>query len=406
MEAAVTDQKVAARAALRGFVGPLRPYQVSGWAFKPSAADEHLWIEVLLDGLSIGRAEASVYYRHLEQAGIGEGDHGFVANVDRQLPLDAPDRVQVRATSADGATLSLPFGKPPPATAPSPPQKMPVKQAPGFRFPNSDPAQRPVFIFGAARSGTSAMAQALNGYTRYVGPNEGHLLDLLPLLLTTVDGHYERRKGEVLTPLTLIAQAPQSYMRDAVRHGFVELTRTLFPGGYWLDKTPRPEMTASAPDLLRVWPEARFIYMKRRAIENLDSRQRKFPAATFRQHCEDWVRNMTAWEAVRGDLAGCAVEIDQMTLAREPHVAIEALATLLTLNQKELHLLTQALTLDRPERTSERFGISMSLAQVQWDEAAREAFSAICQPTMQRFGYSEDAMYFLPGRETEALRYL
>lgn len=45
----------------------------------------------------------------------------------------------------------------------------------------------------------------------------------------------------------------------------------------WVDKTPDPRMIKCVPRLKRAWPNAKFIFVKRRGIENLESRIKKFP---------------------------------------------------------------------------------------------------------------------------------
>jgi hypothetical protein len=70
-----------------------------------------------------------------------------------------------------------------------------------------------------------------------------------------------------------------------------------------------------------LWPNARFIFIKRRVIENVLSRQRKFPEDTTERHYSDWTAVMTAWLAVHGMLAAAALEIEHRQLVPEPDAA-------------------------------------------------------------------------------------
>lgn len=201
----------------------------------------------------------------------------------------------------------------------------------------------------------------------------------------------------------MIAAAPQAFLAEAVRYGFVALAQALFPSGFWLDKTPRPEMTLAAPTLLRIWPNARFVFMRRRAFENIESRRRKFPRIDFYDHSVGWAESIAAWEAVRPALAGRALEIDQFALSREPERATQALATLLELDAAERARLAQALSVERPERTSARFAELYEPEELEWTAEQWEVFDEVCAPTLDRLGYSRSRDYFLPGREGQAL---
>ena len=383
---------------IKGFIGPFRDFQVSGWAFDPAAPDESLSICVEVDDENIGTTTASLFFDHLAKAGIGKGNHGFVFNADQHLPVETPDRIKVVARSQSGGTARLTFSSPPlsPASSSAGATQSLTKPTLLFQAASTDMAQHPVFVFGSARSGTSAVAQALTRNTRYVGHGEGHLLDLLPTLLNTVSSHYAGRYEEWASGInTMIAAVPQDFILDAIRHGFVELARTMFPSGFWLEKTPRPEMTRAAPVLLNVWPDARFIYMKRRAFENIESRRRKFPAINFETHCAGWTDSIVAWETVRTELADRAIEIDQLVLSREPGLVTETITTFLSLTEVERRRLEQALTVDQPERTSDRFAQTYDPGDLPWTAEQRDLFHENCSDAMRLAGYSETEDYFL-----------
>ena len=390
----------AARSAslIRGFTGSLRPFQIRGWAYEPSRPGEHVRVEARLDGELLGTTTASQFAEHLLRAGIGGGDHAFVFNTDRLLPVDAPDRVEVRALPENGPPIPLAYAKATRAgsgrTHAPEPNRLP--EGGTLDFAMADATQRPVFVLGSARSGTSAMAQALNSATRYKGFGEGHLLDMLPDLLRAVREHYQHRAGKKRLP-TLLAAVPQAQSEAVIAQGFAQLMRGLYPSGCWMDKTPGPDMTRAAPSLRQVWPEARFIHMRRRGIENVNSRRRKFPGRSFREHCDDWIESVTAWESARPLLAGVALEVDQLVLAREPDRVVQVLAPFLSLDANEEGRLRQALATDRPERTSPVFGRPLALADLSWSTEERGLFHDVCGTVMQKLGYALTDDYFLPG---------
>ncbi len=74
--------------------------------------------------------------------------------------------------------------------------------------------------------------------------------------------------------------------------------------------------------------------MKRRAVENIASRMRKFDV-DFAHNCREWATIMEAWLSVREQLAGAALELDQLDIARAPDESAERLAGLLGLSATE-----------------------------------------------------------------------
>ncbi|MBY0330144.1 MAG: sulfotransferase [Acetobacteraceae bacterium] len=434
---------------LRGGVGPLAPYKVHGWAYDPAAPEARLRAELLLDGEPIGETTAELFRPDLQTAGIGDGQYGFAFNTDRKMPIETPERVTVRLSNpATGLEFllrprtSVPGTAPPPRPAAEPPRNLAAErpqnraaeppQAPAAEPPQNlaakppqtraaprPPAapatvtlatlpegapQRPVFVLGAARSGTSAMAQALFRNTRYVGHGEGHLLDMAPRLLGTVARHYAERAGERRAGInTMIAAVPPERVVEAIGEALASVTRGLFPGGYWLDKTPGHPMIEAVPALVRIWPEARFIFMRRRAIENIASRGRKFPKEGFASACRRWADSLRAWSEVRGALAGRAIEVDWLLMAREPDRVAPAVATLLDLDADEQRRLRQALQVDLPERTSDRFAEVLDGLPEEMDAEQRRAFEEIALPWMERTGYDGTARYWRAGEEGRAL---
>lgn len=51
-------------------------------------------------------------------------------------------------------------------------------------------------------------------------------------------------------------------------------------------------MTLASPIVKELWPSSVFVFAKRRGIENVISRTRKFLGESLENHCADWARNM------------------------------------------------------------------------------------------------------------------
>ena len=362
--------------------------QVEGWAYDVEKPNEHLEILIEIDGIPLGRTRANVFYADLVLAGIGNGDHGFTLSLPvNGRPLQA-SRVAAFALSADNRMIPLGI-----AVARS--RSAAVAEDPVFPGASTDSERRPVIILGAARSGTSATAQALITSGGYTGFEEGHFLDLLVPLLKATTQFYESRSEEwAAGRSTHLASVKKSFVEQGLKHIILEAAKLTFPEGRWVDKTPRSSMIAAAPLLRSIWPNAKFIYMRRRAIENLGSRLRKFPNLDFEAHCQEWALSIRNWYAVADTLSGAAMEIDQFYMAMHPAEVASALRRFLGLSEPMTERLAQALTFDQPERTAGSFGVVADIHSLGWSADQIEMLRAICGPTMRQAGYAESTAYF------------
>ncbi len=353
-----------------------------GWAFDPARPDDHLTVEILCGPEVVGRAQADLYRRDLEEAGRGGGDHAFILALAPSLADGDLERVSARAAHAGARPQPLRRLEAQPEIAPP----LPPIEWPGRA---TDPEHRPVFVLGAARSGTSAVAHALLAGTQYQGHEEGHFLDVLAPLLVAwrgfQDSKTDERIGDRNTTATRFAD---DFIEKGLASIVIEAMRALFPAGLWLDKTPNANMAHLAPSFHGIWPNARFIFMKRSPVDNIASRLRKFEY-DFAHNCREWASVMEAWLSVREKLAGVSIELDQQTVAREPTAAASAIATLLGLPAIEQHRVAQMLARERPQQTGEGFDAQRPLAETGWRPDWVRTFRELCGPMMAAYGYRE-----------------
>jgi hypothetical protein len=158
-------------------------------------------------------------------------------------------------------------------------------------------------------------------------------------------------------------------------------------------------MIWAAPSLLRIWPNAKFIFLKRRALENMLSRIRKFRGVSFEYQCLEWAACMEAWRAVRGSLGGRALELDQHYLAHHPEQSARAIGALLALAENEVEELARVLSRTQPERTSASVRDVSDASSMNWDSSQWAVFDRICGPAMDAYGYSRDQSYYVAGTE-------
>jgi hypothetical protein len=255
-------------------------------------------------------------------------------------------------------------------------------------------------VLGAARSGTSAVAQALLS-VGYEGCQEGHFFDLLAHWAVGLDRFIDLKGDEIAGDRdTLAARFSREYLGSALDALFLTAAGDAFSTSMWIDKTPTSDMIYLAPRLKRIWPQARFIFMRRRFFENVESRRRKFAAYNFHRNCEEWGQSMDAWLEIRSLLPGCAIEIDQFHMMRNPGAAALSIGRLAGWTGEMISRFEQSLSHDWPQRTAEFGGAPLSKSSMGWSPAEIDSYDKLCAKSMREFGYSEGEGYF-EGHESE-----
>jgi Sulfotransferase family len=364
---------------ISGFFRVISPTEVRGWAFDADDPSVHLRVEVKCGDQVVGQANAQIYRPDLEKAGVGHGDHGFIVYCDP--PIDAHRKpIAVYAVALGRPAQPLEEAPEPPLSS-TPPE---IINWPGI---SSDGEHHPVFILGSARSGTSAVTLALLTATQYEGYGEGHFFDFLAPLSVALGRYLPTKKAE-RGRNTTVSRISQSFLDDGLAAIAVAAARQLFPGGHWLDKTPNADMIHLAPRFRQIWPNARFIFMKRRGVDNVASRLRKFPYG-FERNCREWAASMQAWLSVRDELHGVSVELDQATIMQESDRAAVQIGELLMLSAVEQHRVAQLLAHERPQQTGVKLSQGKPLEEMHWAPEQIEAFRRICGPMMAAYSYSE-----------------
>ncbi len=254
---------------------------------------------------------------------------------------------------------------------------------------------RPVFVVGSARSGTSILAGALINGAGIDGYLEGHFLPLALSLVAETERYYHWKRGLLNNDRIMIAHVPMAGLRSDLLQMFKRHAEGLARSERWLDKSPDARMIRAAPLMREIWPDAQFVFAKRRGIENVASRVRKFPHVDFEAHCRLWGESMEAWSEVRDRLADCSIEVEQREIALDPDRTAARLAGFLGLNDAERSGVARVFKRRRPEQTG---GVESSraaaLGSVGWSEEQIAAFRRHCNGAMSAFGYSEDELYW------------
>ena len=381
---------------IEGYLGQVLSEQVFGWAFDRERPGLHLSVDIYCGERRLGSTTADLYRPDLALGRIGAGDHAFSFRFNEPLGPQELANVLVRVYRQKDPTAFRELPRFVPGLSAS--VEVAAKAPPDtYR----DDTQFPVFVLGAPRSGTSAVAQALMAATPYSGRYEGQILDLLAPLLNEVRRFYESKAEELAHPErgSMIQAIPREYFDKGIKALFAEVLRPLTRSSHWCDKTPSPDMIWGAPHMLRMWPNAKFIFVRRRGLENLRSRLRKFPTLSFEEQCQYWTACMEAWRAVRTELLGRALEVDQYFIARHPARAAQAIGALLSLLPKEAEQLAHVLRRHQPERTGANVLDICDAHTMGWDAAQWATFERLCGPTMEAYGYAREGSYFANNAE-------
>jgi hypothetical protein len=395
---------------IRGYWDSAKGGSIGGWAFDDSDPGIRLMVRARLGADELGRTVANIPRADLrERWGRTDGAHGFSLALKSSLTeaqLTAFRAEAARPGSADW--LPLPHHNP---GQPRDPQLGPMGIAPsgnarqwandGFwsdRAAQPQPGGKdafPVFVIGAARSGTSALFAALIETTRYRGFVEGHVLDVAARMIADLNAHLAEKRQAL--PASDMAAYHLGQNADALlRAGMRELLRCAAAGystPFWVDKTPSREMTQSVPMLAETWPNARFIFMKRRALENVMSRRRKFPDHPFVVFCRDWAEIMSEWRSVRTSIPERFIELEQRTLLGDPAGVAARVGGFLALDGAEIAALTTRLGSLRTEVTDPSARTITDISNTGWSEEMVEIFRAVCGAEMAAYGYTWDERY-------------
>jgi len=257
-------------------------------------------------------------------------------------------------------------------------------------------ARYPVFVVGSARSGTSAMVDALR-VAGYNGFREGMFLTLIQKFEHLIDGHFSA--FETGRKQVLIGAIDKDQFKQRIFEAVRQTVEDNNPKTPWLDKTGGPQMISSLPVILRLWPDSAVIYSKRRGIENILSRVKKFPALKFEEHCIGWAQNMKAWRRVRATLNKDAfVEVDQQDMIKQPEAVAAKLRTLLGLSEEQEKKMVTSMSSKRPQETDAGSSSrTYSLESAKFSDEQVALFLKHCQGEMDAYGYTLDESYRAAG---------
>ena len=374
---------------VEGCVECITDRSVEGWIYIDGLTfSRAIEVEILASEYLIGTTKAEIFRKDLLAAGYRSGDHGFHFVLPIEYRSVSGCEILVRAILPDGNYFYL--DKSPSQSVEDRPSLLgsPIK----FSGDIVDMSHAPIFILGAARSGTSALAQSLLDNTDYNGQEEGHFLDFLAHYVELLETFY-CRKGDELSRFTMVQRVPRNFLLDGMKHLFIQAAHNIFPSGRWIEKTPNSDIIYITPILKEIWPNAKFVFLQRRAIENLLSRRSKFKHS-FEDDCDQWANCMKAWLEVKNILGDNSISLDHYQMVRDVDRFASELTHFLGLTQVEQERIKISLSTKKPQQTSKNLGTNKTLEDLMLNSEELSVFNKLCGKYMDLYGYSCSESYF------------
>lgn len=256
--------------------------------------------------------------------------------------------------------------------------------------------QEPIFITGSVRSGTSIVARALIHGAGISGYVEGCFIDFLGSFLRVVDFNYERRPWQRLSKQVMLGHIRKPELIHSLLQWFKTEYEQYAPSkSTWVDKTADKELLYAVPHIRQMWPHAKFIFMKRRSIENIASRKRKFSHIGFKNHCMLWVElNELMLQTIQQLPKESYMLIDQYDVATDPAGVARSLGVFLHLTPNQIESVERVFREDRPEFTGGDETNIRSLDAMPWTDVEKQTVRDVCGSLTERMGWSLTSSYY------------
>jgi hypothetical protein len=252
-------------------------------------------------------------------------------------------------------------------------------------------------IVGAPRSGTSALGAGLRKASKFKGHGESHVAPLLQQIVAMSSEHFtfttaSKNRG------TLAYDITATHIESELLEAFRRIHRSFYGEQFFIYKTPGIPMIKALPALMRAYPQAKVIFCKRRGIENVRSRVKKFPKVEFSTHCQQWGKTFENWRKAQKEISSMLghhlweLEVEQFELASAPEIPVASIAAHLSFNEKQRVDMLDFIRSKRPQ--SSFIKGATSLTGTGWNDAQIAVFKKICGKEMQKQGYSYTEDYY------------
>jgi plasmid stability protein len=252
----------------------------------------------------------------------------------------------------------------------------------------------PVLVLGMPRSGTSAMSATLKAVGRYEGFPEGHFLAIHKDVSEAIRSYYQKHEHVRAFDQFLINRiAADDVVRSCAR-AIAELVDKAHGTLRWIDKTPGGWIVDAVPAIASALPQARFVFVRRRALETVRSARLKFSGVEFAELCRWWAGVNRRWLEVKPAVHGRTAEVEHRDMVEKPLEVAADVGQLLGFSPQQIERVAEELRTRFPEKTPGLDYGPAALDQMGWTAAEVATFREICGPLMDRLGYGYGISYY------------
>lgn len=252
---------------------------------------------------------------------------------------------------------------------------------------NATVADRPVFVIGAPRSGTSMLHWSLCQHDALWGSEESDFLR--PMIDGALQAHREgSTRGDRHWLVRQKVDADEFLAHVGV--GLNALYTERSGGRRWVEQTP--SYTLCAPDLARMFPTAQFLVLSRDGRQVVES-SRELMKLSHRRACK-WWRLYT--DAARDFVAAHGERCLELRFEDLVTDTDRALARTFAFLGLEPAAASTSFIVDRapinasPGRAGEGSGDKLAPRWHGWNGRQRRTFVRLCGEALQRLGYEAD----------------
>lgn len=255
----------------------------------------------------------------------------------------------------------------------------------------------PIFILGNPRSGSTAMSFCLRKILGIQGYAEGHFLKYITRYKKLTNEIFDNLKESEKNKNVAIGNINQEILFNNILYAFKNTYESLFDISqkYWVDKTPE---SLPVHEILSIWPNSKFIFLKRRSLENISSRIIKWPHASFEIHCKSWSKFMMDWYNLDKSQLNNFIEIEHYDMLFNTDKMVKSIINLLpeysSHEEKIINFFSTNIVKAGGAWQSNQKPKILDIETIEWTKEQKKTHSKICAETLDLYNYSLDKNYF------------